>query len=123
MVKSSLKSRQYFRKKPKYTQAHKKRRRTKSRHRNKARSNNKCDKNKTVKREPACDEQEGDIEMDKIKKGKGYCSGKYCISEDTIESIRAADKNNRYKDPWTRKDLTNAYLIASLLKLKKAIQL
>jgi hypothetical protein len=112
--------------KRKHTYVHKKKRQARSRRRIKrsqAGSNPECIKNEmyAIKREPACDGKEDNIEMEKIKEGKGYCSGKYCISEDTIESIRAADKNNRYKDPWTRRDLTNAYLTAKSLEKKNIV--
>ena len=54
-------------------------------------------------REKNCDNVEGHIEGQTIGKGKGYCSGKNCISEDSIETLR---KGKIYQDPFTRKYLS-----------------
>ena len=115
--KSRQKSRRNFRKKTKYggqrkyTYAHKKRRRARSRRRTKIRggANDQCKDNPadSLIRKQECDDVEGDIEKDKIGKNKGYCSGKYCISEDTINGIiGSTNHNRRYKDPFTRKEYT-----------------
>ena len=130
-MKSALKSRQKtrrnFRKntksggRRKYTYAYKKRRSARSRRRTKIRggarsrrrtnmrggSNKECNHNSEDKLilEKNCDGVEGDIEGVPIPAGQGYCSGKYCISEDSINGV--IDRRNfgrNYTDPWTRKE-------------------
>ncbi|MBN20113.1 MAG: hypothetical protein CL678_02410, partial [Bdellovibrionaceae bacterium] len=74
-------------------------------------------------REKNCDNVEGHIEGQTIGKGKGYCSGKNCISEDSIETIR---KGKRYQDPFTRKYLNlekyDAERKKRLEKIKKRLE-
>ena len=116
------------RKERKYTYAHKKRRRTRTRNKTKRsqartrhrtkqsqagvndKDENPCEENNAsldeLIREKNCDNVEGHIEGQTIGEGKGYCSGKNCISEDSIESIRANIEGKKYQDPFTRKYLS-----------------
>ena len=88
---------------------------------------NPCEENNAslhkLVREKKCDNVEGHIEGQTIGKGKGYCSGKNCISEDSIETIR---KGKRYQDPFTRKYLNlekyDAERKKRLEKIKKRLE-
>ena len=50
-------------------------------------------------RKPLCDDKEDPISMESIGPNNGYCSGKKCISRNTIKRMW---NGRSYKDPFTR---------------------